>query len=153
MSQMTLEEFFESVRPCKYHMCIIVKAVLITLKSGPQVMLDTEHIRYDAYNGKVYMSKRNRWLSAEKYRDSVSGFFDLLCGVCRHAGDGTEMFMQKLCVLAQKGEYDACIDITAEYISFYREMNSKNIIIYILCSVTVILYEVIFLLTMNIKFY
>ena len=153
LSKITLDNFFESVRPCKYDMCVIVKALAESMIRGAQIMLDTEHIWYDAYNGKVYISKRNNRLPDENYREEFAYFISLLYGICRHAGDGTDVFIQKLYVLLKKEEYGACIEITAQYILSYRGMDNKNIIVYILCAVTVIVYEVIYLTALNIKFY
>ncbi|MCI8307152.1 MAG: hypothetical protein HFH14_03785 [Lachnospiraceae bacterium] len=153
MSKITLSEFLTCARPCRYDISVIVKAVIKSMKSGVQVMLDNEHILYDAYNGKVYMVKQGITLSNEKYKESADTFFKMLCSACRHAGDGTDMFMEELYAYVKKEEFDACMDAADRYIVPKGGQGTKNRMVYLLCIVTIVVYEVIFLSAMNIQFY
>lgn len=153
MSGVILSEYFESARPGTYDMCVIVKAVIKSAGKGVRIIPDTEHIRYDAYNKKVYLTGCSSHMTQKKYNEMIDGFLRVLYGACRYAGDGTDIFMQRLCMLAKKREYDTCMGIIEEYMSDYRSSEKKDMAVNVLCAATVMVCELIFLIIMNIKFY
>lgn len=152
MSGVSLSDYFEAVRPSTYDICVIALAVIGNHKKGIQIITDMNHIRYDAYRGKIYMTARKNRMEHDMYTKGVERFFLELYRACKHAGDGTDIFAGKLCELVRKKEYDACMRMAGKYMSHIKKTGGNNKAVYMLCAVTVILYEILYLLNSNVKF-